>query len=63
MKRLLLILTLVCFAISGWAEQITREQALRQAQQFLSKNGKGALLTMAETSMSKARRRSQQMPD
>ena len=63
MKRLLLILTLVCFAISGWAEQITREQALRQAQQFLSKNGKGALLTTAETSMSKARRRSQQMPD
>lgn len=63
MKRLLLILTLVCFAISGWAEQITREQALRQAQQFLSKNGKGALLTTAETSMSKARRRSQQVPD
>lgn len=63
MKRLLLILTLVCFAISGWAEQITREQALRQAQQFLSKDGKGALLTTAETSMSKARRRSQQMPD
>ena len=63
MKRLLLILTLVCFAISGWAEQITREQALRQAQQFLSKNGKGALLTTAETLMSKARRRSQQVPD
>ena len=63
MKRLLLILTLACFAISGWAEQITREQALRQAQQFLSKNGKGALLTTAETSMSKARRRSQQVPD
>lgn len=63
MKRLLLILTLFCLASTSWADQISREQALRQAQQFLNQNGKGAALTMAETSMSKARRRGQQVSD
>lgn len=63
MKRLLLILTLFCFASTSWADQISREQALRQAQQFLGQNGKGAALTIAETSMSKARRRGQQVSD
>ena len=63
MKRLLLILTMFCLASTSWAEQITREQALRQAQQFLNQNGKGAALTMAETSMSKARRRGQHVSD
>ena len=63
MKRLLLILTLFCLASTSWAEKISREQALRQAQQFLNQNGKGAALTMAETSMSKARRRGQQVSD
>lgn len=63
MKRLLLILTMFCLASTSWAEQITREQALHQAQQFLNQNGKGAALTMAETSMSKARRRGQHVSD
>ena len=63
MKRLLLILILFCLASTSWAEKISREQALRQAQQFLNQNGKGAALTMAETSMSKARRRGQQVSD
>ena len=63
MKRLLLILTLFCLASTSWAEKISREQALRQAQQFLNQNGKGAALTMAETSMLKARRRGQQVSD
>ena len=63
MKRLLLIFALICLASYGWAEQITREQALRQAQQFCDQNGKRGPLTMPETAMSKARRRSQQVPD
>ena len=63
MKRLFLVLSLVCLTLSGWAEQITREQALRQAQQFLSQNGKSNMLTTAETAMSKARRSSQLVPD
>ena len=63
MKRLLFILSLVCFTISVWAEQISREQAYRQAQQFCLQNGKGASLVSAETAMSKARKRSQQVPD
>ena len=63
MKRLFLMLSMVCLAISGWADQITREQALRQAQIFFSQNGKGASFTTAETAMSKARKRSQQVPD
>lgn len=63
MKRLLLILTLFCLASTSWADQISREQALRQAQQFLNQNGQGVALTMAETSMSKARRRGQQVSD
>lgn len=63
MKRLLLIFALVCLASLGRAEQITREQALRQAQQFCDQNGKRGALTMSETAMSKARRRSQQVPD
>ena len=49
--------------MTGWAEQITREQALRQAQSFFSQNGKGGPLVAAETVMSKARKRSQQVPD
>ena len=55
MKRLLLILTLVCFVISGWAEQITLEQALRKAQQFLSKKGLPSSVKVAETQMSRRR--------
>lgn len=55
MKRIFLVLSLVCLTLSGWAEQITREQALRQAQQFCSLNGKGGSLEVAETAMSKAR--------
>lgn len=64
MKRLLLILTMVCLASSGWAEKISREQALQKARQFMSQKGKHGTLTAAETAMTKARRRSmQQVPD
>ena len=63
MKRFILILFSACFVMTGWAEQITREQALRQAQSFFSQNGKGGPLVAAETVMSKARKRSQQVPD
>ncbi|MBR5747522.1 MAG: C10 family peptidase [Prevotella sp.] len=63
MKRLLLILSLVCLAISTCAGQINRDQALRKAQQFLSQNGKSGSLEVAETAMSRARRRSLQVPD
>lgn len=63
MKRLLLILTMVCLASAGWAGQISREQALQKAQQFMSLNGKHGTLTTAETAMTKARRRSMQVPD
>ena len=55
MKRLLLILTLVCFANIGWAKQVTRDQALRQAQMFLSQKGLPSSLTSAETQMSRRR--------
>lgn len=55
MKRLLLILTLVCFANIGWAKQVTRDQALRQAQMFLSQKGLRGSLTSAETQMSRRR--------
>lgn len=63
MKRLLLILSLVCFAVLGRAEQITREQALRQAQQFLSQRGLTSSLKMAETPLSRHRAQGQIQPD
>ena len=63
MKRLLLILSLVCFAVLGRAEQITREQALRQAQQFLSQRGMTSSLKMAETPLSRHRAQGQIKPD
>ncbi len=59
MKRLFLILSLVCLAISGWAGQVSREQALRQAQTFLNKKGISRQLIAAETQLS--RRRAQSM--
>ncbi|MBO4893151.1 MAG: C10 family peptidase [Prevotella sp.] len=59
MKRLFLILSLVCLAISGWAGQVSREQALRQAQTFLNKKGISRPLIAAETQLS--RRRAQSM--
>lgn len=55
MKRLILILSLVCLTISGWAEQISREQALRQAQSFFSKKGISRTLISAETQLSRHR--------
>ena len=63
MKRLLLILTLVCFVISGWAEQITREQALRKAQQFLSQKGLPSSVKAVETQMSRRRAQGISQPD
>lgn len=63
MKRLLLILSLVCFAVLGRAEQITREQALRQAQQFLSQRGMTSSLKLAETPLSRHRAQGQIKPD
>lgn len=55
MKRLLLILSMACLAISTWAEQITHEEALRKAQQFLSQKGLSGSLTSAETKFSRNR--------
>ena len=55
MKRLILTLSLVCLTISGWAEQISREQALRQAQSFFSKKGIFRTLISAETQLSRHR--------
>ena len=56
MKRLLLILTSI-FALvtTSWADQITREQALAKAQQFLNQKGISCSLKAAETQMSRAR--------
>ena len=55
MKRLILILSLVCLAISTWAGQISRDQALRKAQQFLSQKGLPGSLQSAETQLSRHR--------
>lgn len=63
MKRLLLILSLVCFAISTWAGQITRNQALLKAQQFLSQKGLPSSLTFAETHASRHRAQGAMQPD
>lgn len=63
MKRLLLILTLICLTIPGWAEQINREQALRQAQQFLRQKGMPSSLTVAETPMSRNRAAGRLQPE
>jgi uncharacterized phage infection (PIP) family protein YhgE len=63
MKRLLLILSLVCFAISTWAGQISRDQALRKAQQFLSQKGLPGSLKSAETQMSRHRAQGSIQPD
>ena len=38
MKRLHLLLVLVCLAIGGWAQQITEQQAMDRALQYLSTN-------------------------
>lgn len=60
MKRLILILSLICLIIPGWAEQISRDQALRKAQQFLSQKGLPSSVKAAETELS--RRRAQGIP-
>ena len=64
MKRLLLILTSI-FALvtTSWADQITREQALAKAQQFLNQKGISRSLKVAETQMSRARARGKSTPD
>ena len=64
MKRLLLILTSIFALVStSWAEQITREQALAKAQQFLRQKGVSRSLKAAETQMSRARARGKSTPD
>jgi len=63
MKRLLLILSLVCFAISTWAGQISRDQALHKAQLFLSQKGLPGPLKSAETQMSRHRAQGSIQPD
>ena len=63
MKRLYLILYLVCLAIPGLAEQISREQALRQAQQFLRQRGLPSSVSLAETQMSRNRAQGKIQPD
>ena len=64
MKRLLLILTSI-FALvtTSWADQITREQALAKAQQFLNQKGVSCSLKAAETQMSRARSKGKSTPD
>ena len=64
MKRLLLILTSI-FALvtTSWADQITRDQALAKAQQFLNQKGISRSLKVAETQMSRARARGKSTPD
>lgn len=63
MKRLLLILSFVCFTISTWAGRISRDQALHKAQQFLSQKGLPSSLTSAETQMSRHRAQGSIQPD
>ena len=63
MKRLLFAILAIGITTSIWAEPISREQALRQAQQFLLQKGKSKVLVQAETSMSKARTKGGQIPD
>ena len=64
MKRLLLLLISVFALVSAsWADQITREQALAKAQQFLSQKGLSRSLKVAETQMSRARARGKNTPD
>lgn len=60
MKRLVLILSLICLTIPGWAEQVSRDQALRKAQQFLVQKGLPSSVKAAETELS--RRRAQGIP-
>ena len=60
MKRLILILSLICLTIPGLAEQISRDQALRKAQQFLVQKGLPSSVKAAETELS--RRRAQGIP-
>lgn len=60
MKRLILILSLICLTIPGWAEQVSRDQAMRKAQQFLSQKGLPSSVKAAETELS--RRRAQGIP-
>lgn len=63
MRRLLLAIFVIGITTSIWAEPISREQALRQAQRFILQKGKSTVLNQAETSMSKARARGKQIPD
>jgi len=63
MRRLLLTIFVIGITTSIWAEPISREQALRQAQQFFLQKGKSNVLMQAETSMSRARARGKQIPD
>jgi len=64
MKRLLLLLISVFALVSAsWADQITREQALAKAQQFLNQKGLSRSLKVAETQMSRARARGKSTPD
>ena len=63
MKRLLLIVAIICSASLMWAGQVSRSQALSQARQFLAQKGLSQNLSEAQTQMSKARQRGQQAPD
>ena len=63
MRRLIMTILVVGITTMIWAEPISREQALRQAQRFLLQKGQSKALKLAETSMSKARVRGKQIPD
>lgn len=63
MRRLIMTILVVGITTMIWAEPVSREQALRQAQRFLLQKGQSKALKLAETSMSKARVRGKQIPD
>lgn len=64
MKRhLLLLISVFALVSASWADQITREQALTRAQQFLNQKGLSRSLKVAETQMSRARARGKSTPD
>jgi predicted nucleic acid-binding Zn-ribbon protein len=63
MKRLFLFVFAVCITALVWARPISREQALRQAQQFFLQKGKSSVLVQAETQMTKTRSGGKQIPD
>ncbi|MCR5819251.1 MAG: C10 family peptidase, partial [Prevotella sp.] len=63
MKRYLLFVIFCTVFLTSWGEQITREQAMQRAQQFLQVKGYSKSLADAESPVSKARAKGQQMSE